>query len=158
MARAEDDDLVVEFTVQLMEIHEDMPAERLVHEINGVIKLFDFEGQEQQIGTLSAYLFNISALNEEGVYLLEPYDMREGHLAEAINRIFDFKNYEFHPTVVKKASFIDPDFIFWHLHAFDLYLEPQHRGRRRGVRALKLLREFARRPGLLATAKAYLVH
>ncbi|WP_457094203.1 hypothetical protein [Microvirga sp. P5_D2] len=63
MARAEDDDVVVEFTVQLMEIHEDMPAERLVHGINGVIKLFDFEGQEQQIGTLSAYLFNISALN-----------------------------------------------------------------------------------------------
>jgi len=45
MARAEDDDLLVEFMVQLMEIDEDMPAERLVHEIKGSIKLMSPEGE-----------------------------------------------------------------------------------------------------------------
>lgn len=155
MGRADDDDLLVEFAVQLMEIDEDMPAEYLVHEIKGAIKLMSPEGEEQPIGTLTAYLFNIAALMEEGIHLLAPYDMREQHLADAVNRIFDFEEYEFTPTVLKKAQFLESDFIEWHLHMFGLYLEPQHRGRRRGVRALRLLRWYTQRPGLLATARAF---
>jgi hypothetical protein len=91
MAREEDGDLVVEFTVQLMEIDEDMPAERLVHEIKGSIKLISPEGELQPIGELTAYLVNVAALIEGGIHLLAPYDMREQHLADTINRIFDFK-------------------------------------------------------------------
>ena len=155
MARAEDDDLLVEFTVRLMELDEDMPAERLVHEINGTIKLMSPEGEEQPIGTLTAYLFNIAALMKEGIHLLSPYDMREQHLADAANRVFDFEEYEFTPTVLKKTQFLESDSIEWHIHMFGLYLEPQHRGRRRGVRALRLLRWYSERPGLLATARAF---
>jgi hypothetical protein len=155
MARAEDDDLLIEFTVRLMEIDNDMPAERLIHKINGAIKLMDSEGEEQPIGTLTAYLFNIAALANEGIHLLEPYDMRRQHLADAINRIFDFDEYEFLPSVVKKTGFLESDFIEWHLHTFNLYLQPEYRGCRHGVRALKLLKEFAWRPGLLATARAF---
>jgi GNAT superfamily N-acetyltransferase len=155
MEWAEDDDLLVEFTMRLMEIDLDTPAEGLVHEINGAIKLRSPEGEEQPIGTLTASLFNIAALVNADIYLLEPYDMREAHLAETIKRIFDFKHYEFHPTIVRKTGFFDADFIEWHLHAFHLYVQAEHRGRRRGVRTLRLLREFARRPGLLSMAKAF---
>jgi hypothetical protein len=155
MARAEDDDLLVEFMVQLMEIDGDMPAERLVHEIKGSIKLMSPEGEEQPIGSLTAYLVNIAALMEEGIYLLAPHDMREQHLAGTVNRIFNFEEYEFTPAMLKKAGFPDSDSIQWHLHMFGLYLEPQHRGRRRGVRALRLLRWYTQRPGLLATARAF---
>jgi hypothetical protein len=155
MARTEDDDLLVEFTVQLMEIDEDMPAERLVHEIKGAIKLMSPEGEEQPIGSLTAYLFNVAALVEEGIHLLALYDMREQHLADAVNRIFDFEEYEFTPAVLKKTGFPDSDFVQWHVHMFGLYLEPQHRGWRRGVRALRLLRWYTQRPGLLATARAF---
>jgi hypothetical protein len=49
-----------------------MPAKRLVREITGAIKLMDTEGEEQPIGTLTAYLFNIAALANEGIHLLEP--------------------------------------------------------------------------------------
>ena len=155
MARAGDDDLLVEFTVQLMEIDEDQPAERLVHEINGTIRLMDSEGEGHPIGTLTAYLFNIAALMEEGIHLLTPYDMREQHLADTVNRIFDFEEYEFNSTVLKKVGFDDSGSIEWHLHAFNLYLHPAHRGQGRGARALRLLREFAQRSGLLVTARAF---
>ncbi|MBQ0820955.1 hypothetical protein KBI52_12135 [Microvirga sp. HBU67558] len=155
MSREEDDDLVVEFRVQLMEVDEDMPAERLVHEINGTIKLMDIEGQEQPIGALKAYLINVAGLAAEGVHLFDPYDMRQQHLSETVNRVFDFDAYEFIPAVLKKAGFFESDSIEWHVHMFGLYLEPKFRGRGRGVRALHLLRWYTERPGLLATARAF---
>jgi hypothetical protein len=94
-----------------MEIDEDMAAERLVHEIKGAIKLMSPEGEEQPIGSLTAYPVNVAALVEEGIHLLAPYDMREQHLADAVNRIFDFEEYEFTPAVLKKTGFPDSDFV-----------------------------------------------
>jgi hypothetical protein len=74
----------------------------LVHKINGANKLVDSEGGEQPIGTVTTYLSNTAALANEGIHLLEPYDIRRQHLADSITRIFEFGEYEFLPGVVKK--------------------------------------------------------
>jgi GNAT superfamily N-acetyltransferase len=158
MEQAEDDidDLVVDFTVRLSELNES-PAEALAHEINGTIYLVDPDAGEQvfPIGHVTACLFNIVALRDAGSFMLDPYDMRSHHLSETYARIYDLDGDDFDYRVLKKAEFDDPLLVQWHLHASGLYLRPEFRGRRRGVRALKLLKELAQRPSLLVTARAF---
>src|SRR3712207_3701872 len=155
MARAEDDDLLIEFSVRLTEINDDKPAETLVHEIHAATIAPDAPGHERAVGYLTAFMFNINGLMEENVLLFVPYAMREQHLAEAANEIFDFEEYKFLPNILEKADFADTASVHWHLHAFRLYLQPAFRGRKRGIRALRLLRRYVERPGLLVTARAF---
>jgi len=92
---------------------------------------------------------------EEGIYLHAPYDMREQHLADTVNRIYDFEEYEFTPTILKKAGFPDSDFIQWHLHMFGLYLEPPTPRQETRCEGSAATEWYTQRPGLLATARAF---
>jgi hypothetical protein len=156
MEAQDEEFLVVDFTVSASEGF-DSPADRLVQEINAAIFLEDPEGGDDRtgIGHLKAHLFNIFALQQAGTYLFDVYDEREQHLADAFHLLFSERRGEFKERVVNQVGFDEPMAIEWHLHATMLYLKPEHRGRRRGVRALRLLRQYVQRSSLIVTARAF---
>jgi GNAT superfamily N-acetyltransferase len=148
-----DTSIAVEFSVSVAE-YMDTPAEALVHEIKGAIHLLDEDGEREALGRLDAYLFNIGELAYADLDLFEAYDDRSQHLAEAYSKIFTPTGRPRAPAA-RKAGFNYPEEIEWHLHANTLFIEPQARGHRFGVKALRLLRQYARRPGLIVTARAF---
>jgi GNAT superfamily N-acetyltransferase len=83
------------------------------------------------------------------------YDAHSQHLLDTLEQLFNFKSYEFKPAILEKIGFDEPAFLGWHLHGLMLYLKPEYRGKRRGVRTLKLLKQFAHRSGLLFPARAF---
>ncbi len=149
-------DIAVDFTVRVAEVNESL-EEALGHEINAMIQLIDLSVPEQErpIGSLTAYLFNIEGLLEADASLADAYDMRSQHLTDTFEQIYNLKRDEFSPRVLRKAELNDRWAPQWHLHVSSLYLKPEARGRRRGVRALKLLRDYGQRPSLLMTLRAF---
>jgi hypothetical protein len=150
------EDIVVDFTVRVSEPKES-PEEALAYEVNATVGLVepDTAEQERPIGSLTAHLFDIAGMDQANAYLPDAYDMRTQHLTETLQQILDSEECEFYPRVFTKAGFDDPMLIQWHLHISGLYLEPAFRGKTRGVRALRLLRQYAQRPALLATVRAF---
>lgn len=154
----DDEFLSAKFTVTALEAVNDEPAEYLVHDIKGEILGPDNEDENSEgivIGYINAQLVNVMGLLNSNVNIFECYDMRSQHLAEAYEVVFDDAEYEYRSSIVAKVGFYDPSLVEWHLHASGLYLEPAHRGSRRGVRALGLLRQYAQRPGLFVSARAF---
>jgi len=150
------DDIVVDFTVRVAELN-DGPEESLSYEINATIQFVDAEAAEQvsPIGSLTAHLFDVGNLREADASLFDAYDMRSQHLTETYEKIADIEEDDITFRVCKAAGFADSLLIQWHLHVSGLYVQPEFRSARRGVRALKLRHQYAQRPGLLASARAF---
>lgn len=149
-------DIVVNFTVRTNELLQDA-EDRLMQKINGEIGFFDEEADEeiQIIGRLKVHLFHVGGMLDENWHFFDLYDCHSRHLADSLDLIYKSEVGEFRAGVIKKAGFDVEEMIEWHLNITRLDIEPSYRGERCGVRAMKLLRQFVARTGLIVTAKAY---
>lgn len=130
------------------------PGDSLVQQIRGKITLSEDDREPYAIGTVAAELFNVLDLAFDGSLFIA-YDSRSDELTDAFTRLFTYRNLSWRAGPLAAAGFeigLEPR---WHLHASGLYVERGYRGRRVGLRALRLLKRFAARPHLIATAKAF---
>jgi GNAT superfamily N-acetyltransferase len=146
-------DLAITFKIALPEEGGE-PGDALVQEIRGEITLSEDDREPYAVGTVTAELFNVLDLAFDGSLFIA-YDSRSDQLTDAFTRLFTYQNLSWRAGPLAAAGFeigLEPR---WHLHASGLYVERGYRGRRVGLRALRLLKRFAARPHLIATAKAF---
>lgn len=149
----DDAGILVAFTVDMMEWH-DGPMEFLCHNIKGEVFLLDDYGERESVGKVDAELFNVQELYWAGV-MFDAYDSRSDQLTNAFERLYDLRTREFKRGPIKVAGgfeYIDPA---WHLHISSLFIDRKWRRRKFGLRALRLLKLYARRPLLVVTAKSF---
>lgn len=148
--------LVLNCRVQLSELL-DGPVDRFSRAIEVDIGIYDdtAENEVLNIGTLEAHLFHISGMYNEHYGFADFYDCQSRHLADALEQIYDLELSTFHERIIQKGGFAIEEQIEWHLNLSRIDIELAHRGERYGVRALKLMRQYIERSGLIVTAKAH---
>jgi GNAT superfamily N-acetyltransferase len=103
-----------------------------------------------EVGSVTAYLMNLTKM---GGLTYDTYDCVDGQLEEIYATVFDLEEGGIRDEVLELIP--TDGLVEFHLHAHDLRIKPEFRGRGYGLATLNALRLFTRRPYMLVTAKAY---
>lgn len=154
MTKRNEDTTSVKFSVELDTLASDA-ADVCTQIIEGEIQSLQANVERPRaIGSLKSYLFDLSGLLSRGDDVFFAYDDIEAHLGDIARLLF--KRDGTVRTPIKRAAGLQEfDWIDSHCHAFMMKIEHQFRGLGHGNRALRLLRRFVHRPGLIATARAF---